>query len=188
MDLIHSVLTAGLFGLASNLDTWILALAWGLRGVRLQAGEWLVITGVTTAVTWLALLLGAAAKELFAPAAGMLGALVLVGMGLWTVLDWLRDLGRTETDPPAGPGSALSCVPLAAALAVNNSGMGVAAGVAGLTPLPVALANLAITLFSLWAGLSMGRKAEGTWLGRYGVLFSGVLLVLLGGVELLPVS
>ena len=186
MDRISIVLTAGLFGLASNLDTWVLALAWGLRGVRLRAGVQLVIAGVTTAVTWLALLLGSAAQRLLAPAAGVLGALMLVGMGLWTVLDWLRELGRTQDSPPAGPGSALSCVPLAAALAVNNSGMGVAAGAAGLAPFPVALATLLFTLVALRAGLSMGQRAEGSWLGRYGAPLSGLLLVVLGGVELLP--
>ena len=185
MSFVHMILTAGLFGLASNLDTWILALAWGLKGVRLQVGEWLVISSVTTGATWLALMLGAAAEGLFAPdTAGMLGALVLGAMGLWTVLDWLQSLGRTE-DIPSSPESALSCVPLAAALAVNNSGMGVAAGVAGLAPLPVALVNLAITLLALWTGLAMGRRAEGTWLGRYGMPLSGLLLVLLGAVELL---
>jgi putative Mn2+ efflux pump MntP len=184
VDLFSIVFTAVLFGLASNLDTWILALSWGVRGVRLKAGGWLILSGVTTAVTWLALLLGAAAQGLFAPAARMLGGLVLIAMGLWTVLDWLRHLNQEEAVPQTDPSSPLACVPLAAALAVNNSGIGVAAGVAGLPPWAATLANLAITLFSLWAGLTMGRRAAGTWLGKYGVPLSGLLLALLGGIEL----
>ena len=179
------ILSAALFALASNLDTWLLALVWGLRGARLSPGQYLVITGITTAVTWLALALGARAAD-FLPtgSAGMLGALVLVAMGLWTLLDWLRSLGQSPGSDDPSPGSLRACVPLAAALAVNNSGMGAAAGVAGLPPTAAALANLAATLFTLQAGLAMGRRAEGSWLGRYGLPLSGVLLVALGALQL----
>ena len=70
-----------LYGAASNLDTLILALSWGGRGGRLSPGQWGVIAGVTTGVTWCALSLGGAAAALTA-AGRMLGAVVLVGLRL----------------------------------------------------------------------------------------------------------
>ena len=103
-----------LYGAASNLDTLILALSWGGRGGRLSPGQWGVIAGVTTGVTWCALSLGGAAAALTA-AGRMLGAVVLVGLGLWTLLDWLRRLDQPEAAPPP-PSGLRGCLPLAAAL------------------------------------------------------------------------
>ena len=182
MDFLLSLL---LFALASNLDTLILAMAWGARGYCLPCSGRVVIAGVTTAVTWLSLALGQAAGNLFASsAADRLGALVLMLMGLWTLLDWLRRLGVPEEESVRPPGGVLYCVPLAAALAVNNGGMGVAAGVAGIPALWAAGANLAATIVLLEAGWRMGAHAAGAFWSRCAVPVSGALLVMLGGLEL----
>lgn len=173
-----------LFALASNLDTLLLAMAWGARGCGLPGASRLVIAAVTTGVTWLSLALGQTAGSLFAPgAANTLGALVLIVMGLWMLLDWLRRLGQPEPKPAAALGGILSCIPLAAALAVNNGGIGVAAGVAGIPPLWAAGANLAATLLLLEAGWRMGLRAAGSFWNRWSVPLSGGLLVLLGMLE-----
>ena len=172
-----------LYGAASNLDTLILALSWGGRGGRRSPGQWGVIAGVTTGVTWCALSLGGAAAALTA-AGRMLGAVVLVGLGLWTLLDWLRRLDPPEAAPPP-PSGLRGCLPLAAALAVNNGGMGLAAGAAGLSPLWAAAVNLAVTLLSLATGCALGRRAAGTGRHRWALPLSGALLVVLGAMELL---
>ena len=176
------ILTALLFGAASNLDTLILALAWGMRGGRLTLGQGAVIGGVTTAVTWCALTVGALAGRM-AQAAALLGPLLLVGLGLWTLLDWLRGLGQ-QSETPSPPEGLWSCLPLAGALAVNNAGMGVAAGAAGLAPLWVSLVNLWITVLALVLGCALGRRAEGESWGRYALPLTGVLLMILGLLEM----
>ena len=175
-----------LFALASNLDTLILALAWGVRGYHLSGVSRLVIAGVTTVVTWLSLVLGHVAGALFAAgSAGTLGALVLIVMGLWTLLDWLRNLGQPTSEPTQAPGGFFCCLPLAAALAVNNGGMGVAAGVAGIAPLWAASVNLVMTLLLLELGWRMGLHAAGSFWRHYAIPISGALLVLLGALECL---
>ena len=173
---------AAVFAAACNLDTVLLAMGWAARGVRPGWGQRLVIAGVTTLVTWLSLVLGAQAS-----AAGMLpalGGLVLVAMGLWCVLDWLRAGGRGEAVPAAG-GSLWDCLALAAALAVNNAGMGAAAGVSGVSPLWAAGANLACTLAALPLGRALGDSLAGKLLGRFALPLSGLLLAGLGAWELL---
>lgn len=53
-----------------------------------------MLSAVTTLVTWLSLVLGdIAALVLTARAGARLGGVVLVGIGLWFVLDWLRRAG-----------------------------------------------------------------------------------------------
>ena len=69
---------------------------------------------------------------------------------------------------------------LAAALAVNNAGIGVAAGVSGIAPGWAALANFLVTLAALPLGRALGDKLAGRLLGKYALPLSGALLVLLG--------
>ena len=136
-----------------------------------------MIAGGTTLVTWLSLALGARASA--AGALPVLGGLVLVGMGLWCVLDWLRAGGQGEAVPAAGS-SLWDCLALAAALAVNNAGMGAAAGVSGVDPLWAAGANLVCTLAALPLGRALGDTLAGRLLGRFALPLSGLLLTVLG--------
>ena len=107
--------------------------------------------------------------------------LVLVGIGAWFVLDWLRRLGPAgEAEGENRAATLWGCVSLAAALAVNNAGIGVAAGVSGIAPGWAALANFLVTLAALPLGRALGDKLAGRLLGKYALPLSGALLVLLG--------
>ena len=173
---------AAVFAAACNLDTVLLAMGWAARGVRPGRGRRLIIAVGTTLVTWLSLALGARASA--TGALPVLGGLVLVGMGLWCVLDWLRAGGQGEAVPAAGS-SLWDCLALAAALAVNNAGMGAAAGVSGVSPLWAAGANLACTLAALPLGRALGDSLAGRLLGRFALPLSGLLLTALGLWQLL---
>ena len=173
---------AAVFAAACNLDTVLLAMGWAARGVRPGRGRRLIIAVGTTLVTWLSLALGARASA--AGALPVLGGLVLVGMGLWCVLDWLRAGGQGEAVPAAGS-SLWDCLALAAALAVNNAGMGAAAGVSGVDPLWAAGANLVCTLAALPLGRALGDTLAGRLLGRFALPLSGLLLTVLGLWQLL---
>ena len=173
---------AAVFAAACNLDTVLLAMGWAARGVRPGRGRRLIIAVGTTLVTWLSLALGARASA--AGALPVLGGLVLVGMGLWCVLDWLRAGGQGEAVPAAGS-SLWDCLALATALAVNNAGMGAAAGVSGVDPLWAAGANLVCTLAALPLGRALGDTLAGRLLGRFALPLSGLLLTVLGLWQLL---
>lgn len=169
-----SALGAGiLFALACNLDTVLAAVGQvagdGGPGLR----EILTVASVTTLVTFLSLTLGALGAQLLPQGlSDKLGGLALAALGLWYILDALR--GKTEE---AGTNSH-SSLALAAALAVNNAGVGVAAGVTGLSPLLASGCNFFVTLLSLFLGCQLGRR-----LSRWRSLalpVSGLLLVGLG--------
>ena len=186
MELILAFGAAFVFALACNLDTVLLAVGCSIRGTRVSPGGTLVIALVTTGVTWLSLALGDTAARLLSPAASqMLGGLTLVGMGLWFVLDWMRHLGQEEVPAPDASRDLWGCVALAAALAVNNAGVGVAAGVAGVDIPAAAAANFAVTLLALPLGGILGRRLAGRWLGRWALPITGLLLVVLGLWEVL---
>ena len=122
-----------------------------------------------------------AARVLRGPLPNLLGGLVLAGIGAWFVLDWLRRLGPAgEAEGENRAATLWGCVSLAAALAVNNAGIGVAAGVSGIAPGWAALANFLVTLAALPLGRALGDKLAGRLLGKYALPLSGALLVLLG--------
>ena len=182
MEWFSMLAAAVLFAAACNFDTVILAMGWAVRGVRPSPSHTLVIAGLTTLITWLSLVLGeGAAATLGRSFAGALGGLVLAGIGLWFVLDWLRSLGNPgQEDTPAAGKSLLGWVALAAALAVNNAGVGVAAGASGVGPVLASLANFILTLAALPLGRVLADKVAGRLLGRFALPLSGLLLIALG--------
>ena len=182
MEWLSLLLAAVLFAAACNLDTVILSMGYAVKGVRVSLSHSLIIAALTTLITWASLLLGAgAARVLSGPLPNLLGGLVLVGIGAWFVLDWLRRLGPAgEAEGENRAATLWGCVSLAAALAVNNAGIGVAAGVSGIAPGWAALANFLVTLAALPLGRALGDKLAGRLLGKYALPPSGALLVLLG--------
>ena len=189
MDRLSALTAAALFAAACNLDTVLLSAGFAARGVVLRREYGLAIAALTTLITWVSLALGAGAAALLGGRpAQVLGGLVLAGMGAWFVLDWLRRPGP----PPEGAEEAEAaaglrgCVALAAALAVNNAGAGVAAGVSGISPGLAAAANLLATLGALPLGRTLGSRLAGRLLGKYALPLTGGLLILLGLWEAAP--
>ena len=185
MEWLSLLLAAVLFAAACNLDTVILSMGYAVKGVRVSLSHSLIIAALTTLITWASLLLGAgAARVLSGPLPNLLGGLVLVGIGAWFVLDWLRRAGGGG-EPGGGAATLWECVCLAAALAVNNAGVGAAAGVSGLNPHWAALGNFLATLAALALGYRLGAGPAGRLLGKYALPLSGLLLILLGVWEML---
>lgn len=182
MEWLSLLLAAVLFAAACNLDTVILSMGYAVKGVRVSLSHSLIIAALTTLITWASLLLGAGAP----------GCSAAPCPTCWAGWCW-RASGRGSCwtgcaawDPPGeaeGENRAATlwgCVSLAAALAVNNAGIGVARGVSGIAPGWAALANFLVTLAALPLGRALGDKLAGRLLGKYALPLSGALLVLLG--------
>lgn len=170
-----------LFLLAANLDTVLLAMSWGLRQRRFSALAVFIIAAITTAATWIALVLGVCAAGMMEiQTAKKLGGFLLIVMGIWMIVDGLRE---KESCPTPVPATLAECSAIALALAANNMGMGVGAGLAGLEPGWAALFNFLITVAAMALGSGLGRKAAGTWFSRYAPMISGGMLIVLGAVE-----
>lgn len=182
MEFLLSLWTVFLFALACNLDTLILSLSYAAKGVRVGVHGSVVIAAVTTLITYVCLILGVTAAELFPPGtADVLGGIALIGLGLYFLISWLRSGGVLEdSSEPSRLKSLWGCVSLAAALAVNNAGIGVAAGVSGIDPLWAAIFNFFITLVALPLGRWLANRVVGRLLGDFALPLSAALLILLG--------
>lgn len=166
----HQLSQALIFALACNLDTVLAALGQPRPPHR---WEGTAVAVVTTLVTLLSLLLGRQGAALLPAAlADRLGGLALLALGLWYLLDALRGRGGE------GPAHRSGWLGLSAALAVNNAGVGVAAGVTGLDPILSAVCNFFLTLLALALGRRLGQELE-RW-QALALPLSGGLLTLLG--------
>lgn len=176
MEFLSALGAAVLFALACNLDTVLAAVGRGASGAAGRRED-LAVALATTAVTFLSLLLGSTGGSLLPAAlAERLGGLALTALGLWYLLDALR--GKTEET-----GVDRGWLALSAALAVNNAGVGVAAGVTGLSPLLASACNFLVTLGALALGKRLGGRLAG-W-NRRALPLSGALLAALGVWQLL---
>ena len=166
--------------LTANLDTVLLAMGWSLRRRRFTLGAVAVIGLVTTAATWLALTLGHwAAGYLTALTAKKAGGALLIAMGVWMVIDALREEPPEAKPMPVRWGE---CMALSLTLAGNNMGLGVGAGLAGSNAWAAALCNCVITVLAIFLGSALGRCTARGWLHQHGAMLSGAILVLLGAV------
>ena len=173
-----------LFALACNLDTVLLAAGFRLRGMRLSPWGAVVIAAITTLITVFSLFLGQrAALLLRGSLPKSLGGLVLVAMGLWFLLDWLRRPGADSSVPPPAAGH-VAWVALACALGVNNAGAGVAAGVSGVSPVWGGAVNFLVTFLSLGLGHYLGSRAKRDHVDGWALPLSGLLLAALGAITL----
>ncbi|MCI8478721.1 MAG: sporulation protein [Oscillospiraceae bacterium] len=182
MEFFSTICAVLLFTMACNLDTILLSMGYAVKGIHIARGSMWIIAVVTTAVTWLSLWLGDVVAALFSTGTSrLLGGLLLAGIGLWFILDFLRSLGEEKQETAtSGFTDFWGCLSLAAALAVNNAGIGVAAGVAGIGLWTATAGNFLVTLFALHLGRFLGLRMAGRFLGRYALPLSGLLLVLLG--------
>ncbi len=182
MELFSAILAGLLFSMACNLDTVLLSAGYAVKGHSISPGGSLIIAAVTTAITWVSLALGSLAGSLLSRGfTTLVGGLVLAGIGVWFLVDCLRNRGRAEEDEATGPSrGGWAWIALAAALAVNNAGIGVAAGVSGLSPGLCAGCNFVVTLLFLPLGRVLGMGVLGRLLGKYALPLSGALLIILG--------
>lgn len=175
-----------LFVAACNLDTLILAMGYGVKGIRLSAGRRLVLSAVTTLVTWLSLVLGDIAALVLTARAGAPAGRGGAGGHRPVVRAGLAAPRRRRRGAGGGAATLWECVCLAAALAVNNArGWARPPGVSGLNPHWAALGNFLATLAALALGYRLGAGPAGRLLGKYALPLSGLLLILLGVWEML---
>lgn len=201
-----------LIGLASNLDNFGIGVSYGVQKIRIPFLSNLFIAGLSFLSTFLAVLAGHSLTH-WLLWANALGALGLIGIGLWVALHHSDNTSLPSAKPSASTFlisiKPLNCIiqitknPSAAdldangiislkealvlgfSLSLNCLATGVGAGLTGLTPLPTAVSVFLFSLLTISAGYHTGWKTADNWLERGSQIAAGVLLILIGLYELL---
>jgi manganese efflux pump family protein len=163
-----------------SIDTFAVGVGVGIRGVprglKLRIGAAFAFAEV--AMNCIGAGLGAAVGQLLGDAAGYLGFVALVAVGLYTIREGVREAAeRRVPDFSTGWGLAF------AAMSISLDSLGVGFSIAYIgVPMPVSLSAIAITsVAATTIGLGVGRR-----LGRHvedrAELLAGVILTLTGAV------
>lgn len=166
-----------LVALSLGLDVFAVSIGVGVRGAPLAQKIRIGLAFATAEVgmSVIGVLLGAAAGKLLGEVAGYVGYAALVGVGIYMIVETMRDTGGEGFDLSKGWGLFL------AALSVSLDSLGIGFSIVYIgVPLPITLAAIGVTsILSTSAGLAFG-KFLGTRVEAQAGTFAGIVLILTG--------
>ncbi len=177
-----SFLSAFLFSLSANLDNFIIGASYELSQRRITLWENFLIAIIGTIGTYLSMLLGKfIANFLPSSTANLLGAFIIIAMGLYFIIDGLRH----HDEPPQPPKtiSLKNTLVLGFCLTLNNFGVGVASSITGLHIDLVCTMNFIFSMVLLYLGKVASDHVIGKFISLYSDIIAGFLLVILGALE-----
>lgn len=173
-------------GLAANLDNLCIGMSYGLMGKRIKPLHNLIVSLISGAFAYIA----CAAAGLFSGYQSgvpmLIGSILLIGMGLYTVWDGIRKRGaeqQVEEDALRDTRLSEVCL-LGVALAINCLASAFGAGLTNVSAAGLALSVALFSCAAVWLGNLLGGRVK--WLCRSHWLdtASGAMLVLIGIWEL----
>ncbi|HEY3366154.1 MAG TPA: sporulation membrane protein YtaF [Symbiobacteriaceae bacterium] len=195
-----------LIGIAANLDNLGVGVAYGIRRIKIPALPNLVVAAIAFLFTYVSVVAGAYTGRFISDtAARAIGAVLLIGVGVWVVLaqwrgpkerpaskgdqpNWvlaiLQEPERVDADN-SGSISLSESLVLGAALSINCFTNGFSAGLWKLGALPTSICTAAFSYLTLWGGAVIGARYAAEWLGSKATVVAGCLLILLGLHQLL---
>lgn len=194
----HTLLLILLIGIASNLDNLGVGVAYGVRRIRVPFLPCLVIAAFAGLFTYLSVWAGSFISGFLSPtAANVIGAVLLIGVGIWVMVSQKRETQATVEATDSGLLQVLQepvradadrsgvislpeSVVLGVALSINNLTNGFSAGLWHLNALATALSSAAFSYLAIWGGAGLSGRFAAGWLGNKATIAAGCLLILLG--------
>jgi putative Mn2+ efflux pump MntP len=166
-----------LVALSLGLDVFAVSIGVGVRGVpvaqKVRIG--LAFAAAEVGMTVIGVLIGSVVGKLLGEVAGYIGYAALIGVGIYMIVETLRDTGEAGFDLSKGWGLFL------AALSISLDSLGIGFSIVYIgVPLPITLATIGVTsIVSTTAGLAFG-KFLGARVEAQAGTFAGIVLILTG--------
>jgi len=200
------LLSALLFSLSSNLDNIVVGIAYGIKKIKIGIIANLIIAIVTSTGTFLSMSLGVYISKFLphsiANALGA-GAIIILGgyfviqsiiklvnnknskeLALKDIADMIEYAEKSDLDN-SGDINIKEALLVAFGLTFNNLGTGVAASITGVSIQFTVISTFILSILTIMFGETVGNHVFGNFLGKYAPLISGILLIILGIIELL---
>lgn len=201
-----NILTSLLFCISFNLDNIAIGIAYGIKKIKLGFFSNLLIAFITTIGTFLSMCIS---KQIlnFIPlnVASIIGALIIILLGLYFLIQSIIDLygnenlklltiknsknmieyaSKTDKDK-SNYIDRKEAISVALGLSFNNIGMGIIASATGINLFLATFFTFIFSITFLSFGIYIGNKFIGKILGKFAPLISGILLIILGIIEIL---
>lgn len=177
------IVTAILVGLAANIDNLTVGIAYGVQQRVVRLVHNLLIAATTTAVTCAALMAGRALhRHVLSMVPNWISGLMLI---LFAVAGLLRPGERSAEAGCIGAPEWREVVFLAVTLSINNIGLAIAGGFAGLGYGSALTSVFGFSIALLSAGQFVGQRASRRiadtlrqdWIGSFILLAAGVMML-----------
>ena len=200
------LLSALLFSLSSNLDNVVVGTAYGIKNIKIGIIANLIIAIITSTGTFLSMSLGVyISKFLPHSIANALGAGAIIILGGYFVIQSIiklvnnknsKELALKDIDDMieyaeksdldnSGDINIKEALLVAFGLTFNNLGTGVAASITGVSIQFTVISTFILSILTIMFGETVGNHVFGNFLGKYAPLISGILLIILGIIELI---
>jgi putative sporulation protein YtaF len=197
-----------LFVFTSSIDNFTVALAYGVKNIKISLFSNLVISIVSSLGTFISMSLGLALANLLAPhTANIFGSTILLLIGLWFLYDYYRSVKNIPSSNQSDSSNKRNCMnlldnpevadfdhsgtidlkesfSLSVALAINNVGLGIGGSIAGLDIIRTTLFTFIFSIIVIPIGMFFGSKFLAKKLGNSAPLISALILIALGLFEL----
>lgn len=159
-----------------NLDALAIGVSYGIRNIRIPFSSFLLISLISVFGTGLARFFGNAFTVLFPP---VLGAILLIGIGIYTFYSAFRDAETFDFDCSKSI-DLREAIVLALALTFDAAGAVFSLAISDVVSLFLPIAIGACQLCFLWLGKKIGTRISKERNTRAFHILSGVILTLLG--------
>ena len=173
------ILSVLLFAIAANLDCLAIGLSYGIKNIKINSRNNLLIATITTLGTFFAMLLGTILKHyLTLTFINQIGSLLLIILGLFSLAPQkTTDSAIFQEITPS------QTVLLSLALAMNNMALGVGASLTGLPYLTTCWISFIVSFLFIQIPQLMAQKYLSKHLEKYAPLLSGIIILCVGLYE-----
>lgn len=196
-----------LFVLSASIDNFTVAVAYGMKKIKIGLGSNFIIASVSAIGTFIAMTFGTEITKCISLFwANILGSLLLIFIGLYFLYDYIKKTyfphnnmeklteGVTAKEILEAPELAdldksgtidlKESVGLAIALALNNFGLGIGAGIAGLNYVTTTLTIFIFSIFIIPFGVHIAKNYISNIAQKYSSVISALIIIFLGVLQL----
>ena len=188
-------ISACLFALSTNLDSLIVGLSYGFKKISISFHQNMIISIIALIGTSISIYLGKAIIY-FIPynLPKILGALILILIGLWPIIkpliykvknaDIYSNPEKYDEDK-SGFLDTKESILLGLALTANNFAFGIGIGLVGINILIILIFTFGLSLGFIHLGQLIGKKYSLKRLEKYASVISSVIIILLAIYEII---
>lgn len=204
-----TILTAILFSVSSNLDNMVIGIAYGIKKIQIKFFPNLLIAFITTLGTFISMHIGSLITQFISiNIANMIGSFIIILLGFYFLIQSITNIhqnnqkitiislkdsnnmleyAQNSDKDNSSYIDIKEAITVGVGLTLNNVGTGIAASIAGVNLFSTLFFTFIFSISFIYIGILLGNKILGKVLGKFSPLISGIILILLGIIEIIKI-
>ena len=184
-----NLLTSTLFSISANIDNIPIGISYGIKKIHVTFLQNIFISIFTAIATFTSMQIGKNVLNFFdIKLANLVGSILLIILGTIPLAKlFFKRKKRSYEENAFYSSKALISIKeiifIIITLSINNIATGIAASITGINALYTAICTLIFGSIFLYVGNHLGKKIDNKLVQAYSEIFSSLLLILLGLIE-----